>query len=400
MPERWKEINLKDYIIALESGKRPKGGAVDNGVPSLGGEHINGLGGFNIEPNKLKYVPREFYEKMKSGIIKKNDILIVKDGATTGKIAFVDSNFILREACINEHVFLLRTSEVLHNKFLTYYLRSNMGQQQILNDFRGATVGGISKDFVNFNMLLPPLETQKKIVRILEKAERALEKKKEVSRLLDEYLKSVFVEMFGDPQYNKFMWTVATLGNICTFIKDGPHVSPKYVESGIPFISVNNIINGEWDFTNVRYISREDYEIFSKRCKPEYGDVLYTKGGTTGFAKYIDIDIEFSNWVHLAVLKYDKSKINGIFLERMLNTSYCYAQSQRYTRGIANRDLVLSQMKRIKVFIPPIELQNKFADIVCRVKAFKVKNSKSRIQLENLFNSLMQKAFRGELEFN
>ncbi|WP_368490540.1 hypothetical protein [Clostridium sp. BJN0013] len=53
LPERWKEINLKDYIIALESGKRPKGGAVDNGVPSLGGEHINGWGGFNIEPNKF-----------------------------------------------------------------------------------------------------------------------------------------------------------------------------------------------------------------------------------------------------------------------------------------------------------------------------------------------------------
>ena len=66
--------------------------------------------------------------------------------------------------------------------------------------------------------------------------------------------------------------------------------------------------------------------------------MLYSKGGTTGIAKLIDIDEEFANWVHVAVLKFDKSKLNGIFFENMLNGDYCFEQSQRLTKGIANRE--------------------------------------------------------------
>lgn len=200
---KWSKINLKDYILTIESGKRPKGGAVSEGIPSLGGEHIDSSGGFKIEVDKLKYVPRDFYENMKSGIIRKGDILVVKDGATTGKVAYVSKEFSLPESCINEHVFLLRTNQELDGKYLFYYLRSSLGQRNIMNDFRGATVGGISKDFINFDILLPPLGTQKKIVEVLEKSEMALEKRKEAIKLLDELVKSRFIGMFGDPVRNK-----------------------------------------------------------------------------------------------------------------------------------------------------------------------------------------------------
>ena len=138
--------------------------------------------------------------------------------------------------------------------------------------------------------------------------------------------------MFGDPGRNPNDYSVSTLGDACYFIKDGPHLSPKYQESGIPFISVNNIIDGRWNFDKLKYISKEDHLKFKKRCNPEKGDVLYTKGGTTGFAKYIDIDLEFSNWVHLALLKFNSNILNGRYLESMLNSKYCYLQSQKYTR--------------------------------------------------------------------
>lgn len=85
--------------------------------------------------------------------------------------------------------------------------------------------------------------------------------------------------------------------------------------------------------------------------------MLYSKGGTTGIAKLVDVDVKFANWVHLAVLKFDKSVLNGVFLENMLNCDYCYTQSQKLTKGIANRDLVLSAMAQIKIYKPPIELQ-------------------------------------------
>ena len=121
-----------------------------------------------------------------------------------------------------------------------------------------------------------------------------------------------------------------------------------------------------------RYISDEDYANAIKKCHPEKGDMLYSKGGTTGIAKLIDIDEEFANWVHVAVLKFDKSKLNGIFFENMLNGDYCFEQSQRLTKGIANRDLVLSAMAQIKMYRPPMEIQKQFADFVNQVDKSKL----------------------------
>ena len=95
--------------------------------------------------------------------------------------------------------------------------------------------------------------------------------------------------------------------------------------------------------------------------------MLYSKGGTTGIAKLIDIDNEFANWVHVAVLKFNKVNLNGIFFENMLNGDYCYKQSQKLTKGIANKDLVLSAISQIKIYRPPIELQNKFAAVVAQI---------------------------------
>ncbi|NBI59784.1 hypothetical protein D3Z53_17400 [Lachnospiraceae bacterium] len=178
------------------------------------------------------------------------------------------------------------------------------------------------------------------------------------------------MEMFGDPATNPLGWEKTRLGDECYYIKDGPHKSlPDIGEEngGHPFISVRNIVNGYIDFSTAKYISDEDYNDAIKKCRPEKGDILYSKGGTTGIAKLIDVDVEFANWVHLAVLKFDKSVLNGIFFENMLNCDYCYAQSQKLTKGIVNRDLVLSAMSKIEMYRPPVELQEQFASFIHQI---------------------------------
>lgn len=182
--------------------------------------------------------------------------------------------------------------------------------------------------------------------------------------------KSRFVEMFGAPETNPLGWKETTVGNECYYIKDGPHKSLPDIgkeNGGHPFISVRNIVNGYIDFSTAKYISDNDYQEAINKCHPQKGDILYSKGGTTGIAKLIDVDVEFANWVHVAVLKFDKSILNGIFFENMLNCDYCYAQSQKLTKGIANRDLVLGAMAKIKIYRPPIELQTQFAAFVHQV---------------------------------
>ena len=176
--------------------------------------------------------------------------------------------------------------------------------------------------------------------------------------------------MFGAPASNPMGWPETTVGKVCHYIKDGPHKSLPDIgqeNGGHPFISVRNIVNHVIDFSTAKYISDEDYAEARKKCSPEKGDMLYSKGGTTGIAKLVDIDVEFANWVHLAVLKFDHSVLDGIFFENMLNCDYCYDQSQRLTKGIANRDLVLSAMAQIKIYRPPMVLQEQFAAFVAQV---------------------------------
>ena len=355
-PKQWKTISQKDMT--------------QDGYPVYG---ANGIIGYY---NKYNH--------------EKPTVMVTCRGATCGVI-----NISKPFSWINGNAMSLdNVSNDVIEKYLYYYLK-NRGLRDVISGSAQPqiTIQNLSK----IKVLCPNIEEQQRIVKILDKAEEIRTKKKLANEKLDEFLKSTFIDMFGDPVTNPYEYKITNIGEACYFVKDGPHKSPTYVQEGVPFISVNNIISGKWDFSKVKYISKEDHYMFKKRCHAVKGDILYTKGGTTGFAKLVDIDIEFSNWVHLAVLKFDNNILNGKFFEYMLNSKYCYAQSQRRTRGIANRDLVLGEMKKIAFYLPPIEEQKNFERIALKVEAQKEKNQKVIEQMDNLFNSLMQQAFNGEL---
>jgi len=161
---------LTELLTKLESGSRPKGGVKDikEGIPSIGGEHLDSNGGFKFE--KIKFVPEEFAEKMKRGQIQRGDILIVKDGATTSKTSLVRDSFPFDQAVVNEHVFICRCAEPTDSKYLFYFLFSAKGKAQILKDFRGAAQGGISQKFVEKVIVpLAPTDQRRMIVEEIEK---------------------------------------------------------------------------------------------------------------------------------------------------------------------------------------------------------------------------------------
>jgi type I restriction enzyme S subunit len=147
-------------------------------------------------------------------------------------------------------------------------------------------------------------------------------------------------------------WAWATLGHLSLSVKDGPHYSPKYAEEGIPFISGGNVRPEGIDFTSTKYITKELHQELSKRCKPEVGDLLYTKGGTTGIARVNTDPREFNVWVHVAVLKLAEP-IDRFYAQHALNSQHCYRQSQEYTHGVGNQDLGLTRMVWITVPLPP-----------------------------------------------
>jgi type I restriction enzyme S subunit len=125
----------------------------------------------------------------------------------------------------------------------------------------------------------------------------------------------------------------------------------------VPFLSTRHVWAGQVSWDDLKYISEEDAQVHWRKCKPEPGDVLYTKGGTTGLAARVTSALPFAIWVHIALLKTDHEKDTPSWLEAMLNSGYCHLQSQALTRGIANRDLGLTRMVNIAMYHPPMALQ-------------------------------------------
>lgn len=398
--KRWPTKPLGGLLVTLESGSRPKGGVgeIPDGIPSLGGEHINRNGGFVWETPK--HVTQDFYVDMKRGRIQRGDILVVKDGATTGKTATVRDNFPFREAAINEHVFLLRTDKAKAlPEFVGYFLFGPVGQQQILSSFRGSTIGGIAQDFVhNVHVPVPPLAEQKRIVKLLDEADELRELRTQADRRIAALIPALFHDMFGNPETNPKNWKVVRLEEVTTRITDGVHLKPNYVVSGVPFISVKNITTGSLNFNDCKFISQDDHEKFTRRCKPEYLDILYTKvGATYGRPALIETTNEFSIYVSVCLIKPIKSEIDPHFLAAALGTTALKRQAGRSIKGIGVPDLHLDQIQKFILPLPPLPLQKEFAERVTKIRGLEAEQAASRSRLDSLFHSLLHGAFAGEL---
>jgi len=150
-------------LIELQSGGRDKGGSLSSGIPSIGGEQISSDG--KIRFDKMKYVSPSYYEKMNKGQLKVNDVLMVKDGATTGKVGFYLGGF--DKCAVNEHVYILRCNEKLLPTLLYNILKSDRFQN-ILKPYIKGIIGGISSEIKDIEIPLPPLEVQEEIVKEIE----------------------------------------------------------------------------------------------------------------------------------------------------------------------------------------------------------------------------------------
>lgn len=159
-------VRFSEIISVLETGSRPGGGVGMNseGVLSLGGEHIDNASG-ELNLSTPKYVPEEYYINSRRGKVQKHDILLCKDGALTGKVAIVRDELDGKLAMVNEHVFIIRCSNLTTQKYLFEFLYSTSGQSLLHSNVTGAAQGGLnSTNLKNIKIPLPPIDIQKKIV--------------------------------------------------------------------------------------------------------------------------------------------------------------------------------------------------------------------------------------------
>ncbi|MDV3578331.1 restriction endonuclease [Elizabethkingia anophelis] len=403
-----KYVNLNEIIIELESGSREKGGSISSGILSIGAKHLSADGTFNL--NKKEYVSEKYYKKMKSGRIKPYDILIVKDGATTGKTVFVEEDFPFKDAVINEHVFRVKINDKYANpKYIFYFLNSFSGQKQILSDFRGATVGGISRGFIyKVNIPLNPLEDQNKIVSILDKINTILNKRQETIFKYDELLRAIFLDMFGNPMERPNQWRLDTIGKSLTNLSSGISYSGeenKLLEDDeLGVLKISAVTKGFFNSSEFKAVKKDI--IKRQTIHPQKGDLLFSRANTLELvgatcivdANYDNLFLPDKIWK----VETDESTIKKTYLHYVLQNKDVRKSFLSIATGSSGSMLNISMDKFRNIIIPypPIELQEQFEDTYLKYTKLKEILKKSHHYISELFVSISQLAFKGELNFN
>lgn len=401
----WPMVPLRQVLTSLETGSRPPGGAIGitAGIPSLSAEHMTRFGTFDF--SSLRYVPRDYYEEMPRGRVRRNDILIVKDGATTGKVAFVDEHFPFDEAVVNEHVFLCRPNqEIINARLLFYWLWGTGGQSAIRANFQGAAIGGINQSFVDaVHVPVPNPEMQMRLVQIIREkltvADKALaaciDKFAAVQRLRDASIRSVFESELVRASRH------ATIAEIASLVIDGPHVTPNYVPAGIPFITVRNIVNRKLDFSKTSFITPEDHATFSSRGRAEIGDILYTKDGTLGVPCLVDDDRPFSFFVSVALIKLLRHFAVPKFVTYALDSPRVLNQVEHLAAGAGLKHMVLKSIRKLSIPLPPLHVQSQIAEqLETKLNAVNIALSAVSTELDTIQRlpaALLREAFSGRL---
>ncbi len=322
-------------------------------------------------------------------------VLLAEDGGHFGEPDRGIAYRIAGKTWVNNHAHVLRPTSLVELAYLCRVLEN----YDVTPFVTGTTRGKLTKAGASEIVIpLPPLAEQRRIAEVLDRAEALRAKRRAALAQLDSFTQSLFLDLFGDPATNPKRLPQVSLAEVTTRITDGTHLTPKFVDSGVPFIFVKNVRNGSIDFQTDKFISEEEHASLYKRCPVGEGDVLYTTvGATYGQAASVGSFTKFAFQRHLAHLKPDPKKIVPSFLGSMMQLPLMKRQADRWARGAAQPTINLKELREMVVPLPPIPLQREFARRVTAVEALKTAQRASLAELDALFATLQHRAFRGEL---
>ena len=321
--------------------------------------------------HKSKIKPEQF--------IKKGDLLLAASSgskAIVGKNIFFENDF---EGSFGAFCKLVRPKTNIHPKFVGVFFKTPYFKRHILNLINGALINNLKNEHID-SLLIPTLakSDQLHIANLLTKAENLINQRKESIRLLDEFLKSVFLEMFGDPVRNEKGWEIYKLG-LVTHMKAGQFVSANDIQSEFA-VGQYPCYGGNGLRGYVKTFTHDGEFVLIGRQGALCGNVKVAKG-------------QFHATEHAVVCSPKKHfEIYWLFyLLYIINLN-------KYASGAAQPGLAVGRLEQIEIIFPIISLQTQFAQIVSTTETIKTQYQQSLQELENLYGSLSQRAFRGELE--
>ena len=405
IPKDWEIVKLKSRVD-IETGKRIKGGALDKGtVASIGGEHLDNEG--NIRWDGMKFIPEYFYKSLKQGKVRLGDILLVKDGATTGKVALVRS-LRYKKVAVNEHVFVIRSKmHDLVNEFLFYFLFSRFGQIQIKTRFHGM-IGGITRrDIETILITLPPLEEQEAIVRIFSTVDEAIQKTNEIIEKTERLKKGLMQELltkgighkeFKDTEIGRIPkeWNIVRLGKALELCQYGLSI-PMKNEGKYPIIRMDEIVDGYVSPKISKFVDLDEKTF--KTFRLEKGDILFNRTnayelvGRTGIF-LLDGDYVFASY--LIRLRPKPNMFDSHFLTYYL--IFINKKLKRLaTKAVHQANINATNLRKVKIPRPPLDEQRKIVKILLAVdKKLKMERAEKQ-RLEKIKQASMDLLLTGKV---
>src|SRR3990172_7782908 len=329
----------------------------------------------------------------KEFVVSKGDFLIGMDGE------FNLVEWKSGDALLNQRVCKLTITDAgVSRKYLYYFLPRKLKEIEVATPF--VTVKHLShKRVLDIDVPLPPLPIQEQIAAILEKADAVREKRRQAKQLTEQFLRSAFLEMFGDPGINTKRLPTKRLADL---VRKDDKINYGVVQpgddfpGGVPIVRIGDFQGMHVDKTNLKRIDPK-IEAAYKRSRLVGDEVLLACVGSIGMVALADPTLKGFNTVRAVARIRSGEEMERLFLAFYLSTSFSQSFFRRETRTVSQPTLNIRQIEETQILLPLLKEQQKFAALVEKVYSLRSKQGESEKELENLFQSLMQRAFRGEL---
>ena len=396
---KWKFCSLEELGEITSSKRIFQKEYVNKGIPFYRTKEIKELANKKLVSSEL-FISMERYEEIRKifGVPKIGDILITAIG-TVGEIYIVEDN----------HKFYFKDGNILwfksFNKVNPFFLKYLLFF--LINDLKNLSSGSAYKalpiaKLKRFQIPLPPIEEQRRIAAILDQADAIRRKRQQAIALTDELLRSTFLEMFGDPVINPMGWEVALIDDISE-VQGGLQVTSKRKNNPLemPYLRVANVYRDRLVLDEVKTIRVTEQEL--KRTTLQIGDLLIVEGngnaGEIGRSSIWDGSISpCLHQNHLIRVRLDFNKAIPIYISAFLNSAGGRRQLNRFGKTTSGLNTIsTSNVKATEVLLPPVAEQNKYTEVKKTIEKCLEKYQQHYQQLDNLFNSLLQRAFKGQL---
>ena len=394
-------VKLRDVIIEKISGEWGTEGTADNGVKVLRTTNFTNIGKIDYTEIVYRIIPANKIEKKR---ILYGDIIIEKSGGSpnqpVGRVVFFDKKDGSVYITNNFTAILRPDPQFVYNKFLFYSLFF-LHKKGITLKYQNKTTGILNirlDKYLEEKILVPSLTDQVRIAKLLSRVEELIEDRKKSINLLDDLLKSKFYDMFGNPVKNEKAWEEKILSDLGTLdrgvSKHRPRNAPELLGGIYPLIQTGDVANSGLYIESYKQTYSKLGVAQSKLW--DKGTLLITIAANIAKTGILKIDACFPDSIVGFIPNHKKT--NSIYIHFVFQ--FFQQILEKNAPQAAQKNINLSILRNLNIPVPSIEMQNQFAEIAQKVEALKKDYKESLSKLENLYGSLSQRVFKGELDLS